>query len=167
MIRKIRLVLCIGVLFLLQATVVHRFSYRSLQPDLLLLAAAYLAMEADFRGALWAALAIGLLRDLGSSGRLGTSALLLVPACAALVVLRERLMRGSFVIDLALAVLFVLTFSIGEAVLSLIFVPGTGLRELLMQALGRTAYSAALTPMLYAGFGAIGIVDRSDAHRLA
>ena len=52
MIRKIRLVLCIGVLFLLQATVVHRFSYRSLQPVLRKAAAPlahlHLAGEAGF-----------------------------------------------------------------------------------------------------------------------
>lgn len=167
MIRKSRLVLCIAVLFLLQAAVVHRFSYHFLQPDLLLLAAAYLALEADFRGALWSAFAIGLLRDLGSSGRMGGSALLLVPVCAALVVLREHLMRESFLTDLALAVLFVLTFSIGEAVLSFLFVPGAGLHELLVQALGRAVFSAALTPMLYAAFGALGLVDRSDARGLA
>jgi rod shape-determining protein MreD len=163
MVRKVRLVLCIGVLFLLQAAVVHRFSYHSLRPDLLLIASAYLALEADYRGALWSGFAIGLLRDLGSTGRLGAGALLLVPACAALALLREHLVRESFLTDLVLAGLFLLAFSTGEAALDLAFVRGAGLRLLLAQALGQTAFSIALVPLVFAAMGGAGVVDRSSS----
>jgi len=130
-IRKLRLITSVALLFLLQATVVHRFSYRFLRPDLLLLAAAYLALEADFPGALWGSLAIGLLRDLASGGPLGATPLVLVPACAGLVLLREHLLRESFWTDLA------------------------------AQAAGQTAFTAALAPLVIPALGAAGVVDRS------
>ncbi len=163
MVRKLRLVFCIGVLFLLQASVVHRFSYRYLRPDLLLIAAAYLALEADYAGALWCGFAIGLLRDLGSSGRLGLSALLLVPACAVLVLLREHLVRETFLTDLALAGLFILVFSLGEAAADFVFLRGSGAGVLLAQAFGQTAFSIALTPLLFVVLGGFGVVDRSES----
>jgi rod shape-determining protein MreD len=167
MVRKVRLALCVAVLFLLQAALVPRFSYGVLRPDLLVLVAAFLALEADYRGALWSVFAIGLLRDLGSIGRLGGSGLLLVPACAGLVLLREHLVRESFLTDLVLAGLFVLAFSVGEAALSDLFVSGAGLRVLLTQALGQAAFTAALAPLLFAAFEGVGIVDRSSAPGLA
>ncbi len=161
MVRKLRLTLCVAVLFLLQVSVVHRFSLHYLRPDLLVVLAAYLALEADYAGALWSGFAIGLLRDLGSTGRLGAGALLLVPACAALVLLREHLVRETFLTDLVLAGLFILCFSLGEAAVDLVFVRGSGAGVLLGQALGQTAFSLALTPLLFVALGGIGLVDRS------
>jgi len=160
-IRKLRLITSVALLFLLQATVVHRFSYRFLRPDLLLLAVAYLALEADFPGALWGSLAIGLLRDLASGGPLGATPLVLVPACAGLVLLREHLLRESFWTDLALAVLFLAAFSAGEGALTLLFVPGSAARQVAAQAAGQTAFTAALAPLVIPALGAAGVVDRS------
>jgi rod shape-determining protein MreD len=163
MVRRLRLIGCTAGLFLAQASVAHRFSYGVLRPDLLLIATAYLALEADYRAALWCGFGIGLLRDLGSAGPLGLSSLLLVPACAALVLLREHLMRDSFLTDFVLAGLFILAFSTGEAMLDLVFIRGAGLRLLTGQALGQTAFSLALAPLLFAALGGLGVVDRSAA----
>ncbi len=158
MIRKVRLALCIAALFLIQVTLAHRLSYRFLRPDLLLLCAAYLALESDFRGALWAALILGLLRDLGSAGPIGASALLMVPAAAGLNSLKEHLVRKSAVMDALLALLYFLSVGVLYAMGTVLTTSGA-LPRLMLGALGQAVYTAALSPLLFAGFDQIGLVE--------
>ena len=159
MIRKIRLALCIALLFLLQVTVAHRLSYRFLRPDLLLLCAAYLALESDFRGALWTALVLGVLRDLGSGGAPGASALLMVPAAAALAVVEEHLVRKSALTDALLALLFYLAVGTVYALGTALIASGS-LSRLMMGAAGQALYTAALSPLLFAAFDQVGLVGK-------
>lgn len=163
MVRKVRLVLCVAVLFLLQATVVHRFSVGPFRPDLLYLAAVFLALEADYPGALWGAFGIGLLSDLGSCGRLGAGPLLLVPASALLVVLRRYLMRESAWTDLVLTFAYVLAVGLVSAAFVAAFTPGGRIGELTLRALGQAVFTTALSPLVFAALTAVGVVDKSSA----
>jgi len=115
MISKGRLALFALVLVLVQAAVAYRYSYGILRVDLLYILAAYLALEASPKGALWSALAIGLLRDLASCARPGTSAAALVTATGALLVLRGRIYRENWP--------FLLWSALGQAALTAAFAP--------------------------------------------
>jgi rod shape-determining protein MreD len=163
MIRKGRLVLCVAVLFLLQVTVVHRFTHAFLRPDLLFLAAAFLALEADFTGALWSAFALGLLRDLGSGGRIGASAIVLVAASAVLVTVRRRLMRESFWPDMVLTFAYVLACGVVSALAVWALSEAGQLRELLARAAGQAAFTTALSPLVFVAFSKLGLVDKDLA----
>ncbi len=157
MIRKGRLAACIAVLVLLQLSVAPRFSYRFLRPDLLLLAAAFVALEADFAAAVWAAFVLGLLRDLGSAGPVGAGPLLMVPAAAGLNALKQQLVRDSLWTDLGLTGAYV-------AVVGLLYGTGTALltagrlSELVRAALGQAAFTTALAPLLFPLLDRTGII---------
>jgi len=161
MVRKARLLLCMAVLFLLQTALVHRFESGPVRVDLLMLAAAFLALEADYAPALWGALALGLLRDLGSCGRLGASALVLVPASAALLFVRARLVRDSFWTDLALTFAYLLVcgaaYSLGTALVA----PAVPLRAMLLGAAARAAFTTALSPLVFGALTRLGVVAPS------
>lgn len=161
MIRKIRLALCLALLFVLQVTVAHRFAYGILRPDLLCLAAAFLALEADFGGALWGALTVGLLRDMGSCGRLGASALTLLPLSGAMSFVKDRLMRESAWADLALTFAYVAACGLMDAVGAWAFTAGASLAELVPRAFGQALFSAALSPLLFTALTWAGIVARA------
>jgi len=162
MIRKGRLALCVAVLFLLQVTVAHRFAHGALRADLLSLAAAFLALEADFEGALWGAFVLGFARDLGSCGRLGAGALTLVPLSAALALLKDRLVRESAWTDLALTFTYVMACGLAGAVGAWAFTTGGRLSELLPGAFGQAVFSAALSPLLFAALTAVGLVETTS-----
>lgn len=159
MLRTWRFIIALAIAFLLQTVLVHRFTYDFLRPDLLYLTAIYVALESDYRSALWCALAAGLLRDLGSTGRLGAGPLLLVPACAGLVFLKEYLVRDRPWTDLALTFACVLACGTVTALLTAAFVSGPQLAELLRRAAGQAAYSALLAPLVFVALHKAGIVD--------
>ncbi|MFO8007834.1 MAG: rod shape-determining protein MreD [Candidatus Brocadiia bacterium] len=157
MIRKVRLAACIAALLLLQLSVAPRFSYRFLRPDLLLLAAAFVALEADFAGAVWAAFALGLLRDFASVGPLGAGPLLMVPAAAGLNALKEQLLRDSAWTDLTLTAAYVAVVGLAYATGTALLTPGR-LSDLIPAALGQTAFTTALAPLLFPLLDKSGIV---------
>ena len=158
MIRKLRLTACVAALLLLQTTVVHRFSYGFVRFDLLSLLVAFLALEASPKATVWSALAIGLLRDLTSCGRVGTSALLFVAGACGLLFLRERVIRQHIGTDLLLVFAFVLfcsaAWAAGEAALA----GGPQLGPLLRRALGTAAFTALLSPFFFPLFEKAGFV---------
>jgi rod shape-determining protein MreD len=158
MVSKLRLTACALALFLLQAAVVHRFSHRLLRPDLIYLAAAFLALEASWTGALGGAFALGLLRDLGSAGRLGTGALVLLVATAGMLLLRDRLVRESAWTDLLLAFAYVLACGLMSALATAASTPAADGPTLVAAALGQAAFTAALSPFLFAGLARAGLV---------
>jgi len=160
MIRKARFTACVAVLFLLQVTVVHRFTHRFLRPDLLLLAAAFLGLEAEWQGALVGSFALGLLRDLGSSGRLGSSALLLVGVTAALLAVRGHLVRESAWTDLLLTFAYVLACGLISALAVALAGAGSDPTALLLRAAGQAAFTAALSPLASLAFSGLGLVRR-------
>lgn len=161
MVRKARLVLCVAVLFLLQVTVVHRFSHRFLRPDLLYLAVVFLGLEASFAGALGGAFGLGLLRDFASCGRIGAGALLFLSVTAALLLVRDRLVRESVWTDVILTFACVLLCGLVSALAVSTFSASGQLEELAARAFGQAAFTTALSPLLFAAFGRIGFVDRS------
>jgi len=161
MIRKGRLIICVAVLFLLQATLVHRFSQRFLRLDLLYVVVAYLALEADFKGALWGAFLVGMLRDLGSCGRLGASALLFVLATWATLWLRSYLVRESIWTDLALVFAYVLLCELAYGLGTAALTPGAQAADLLPRALGQAVFTTAVSPLLFAAFIKARVVDRT------
>lgn len=162
MIRKVRFALCVAVLFLLQVTVMHRFAYGILRADLLYLAAVFLALEADFTGAVVGAFAIGLLRDFGSAGSPGASAVLFPPASAALVLIRGHLVRGSVLTDMVLTFSYVLACNLASALGVAFFTAGGRIAELAPVALGQALITAALSPLVFAAFAGMRLVDRSS-----
>lgn len=118
-----------------------------MRPDLLLLVAAFFALETDFKAALVGAFVLGALRDLGSGGPLGVSSLLLCPVVAGAVMLRESI-RGSWGVRLAIAALLIVSFSLGENAL-LLLTGAPSLRFLLRQAAGQSVFTLALVPLLF------------------
>lgn len=161
MIRKVRFTICVAALFMLQVTFVHRFTHRFLRPDVLYLLAIFLALEADFKGALWGAFLLGLLRDLGSCGRLGASALLFVAATWGLLLLRQRLMRESIWPDLVLTFTYVLVCGLAYALGVAVFASGAQIAELMPRALGQAVFTTALSPLFFVGFAKLGVVRGS------
>ncbi len=159
MLRKGRFALCVVALYLLQATVMHRFSYRFLRPDLLLAAAAFLTLDGDLRTALWGVFIVGLLRDFGSAGALGAAPLAMVPVTALLWHLKTRLVRESPWTDLLLT--FAYTLAVG-----LLWAGGTAavtrarLSDLVPLAAGQALFTTALAPFLFALCSGVGIVRR-------
>jgi rod shape-determining protein MreD len=160
MVRRTRLVACAAVLFLLQATVAHRFSYGALRPDLLALLVIYLGLEADFAPALIGAFALGVLRDVGSLTPIGLSALLYLPATGALLAVRERLFREHALMDMVFAFCFVLACGTVHALGAALLLPSAQAGPLAARALGQAVYTAALSPLFFVACTAVGIVDR-------
>jgi len=161
MVSRFRFAVCAALLFLVQTTLAHRFSYGFLRADLLCVAAAYLALEADYSAAVWGAFALGVLRDLGSDGRLGTSSLLLVGVTAALLFLRQRLMRDSFLTDMVLTFAYVLALGLVHAFVVSVLVSGAEAGQLLGRAFGQAVFTTAVSPLLYALFARVKLVDHS------
>ncbi len=162
MVRKVRFTLCVAALFLLQVTVMHRFAFGIFRADLLYLAVVYLALEADLGSALVGAFAVGVLRDLASIGSLGASALVLVPAAAALALVRGRLMRGSVLTDMVLTFVFILACEAVSALGVAVFTPGGRIGTLMPLALGQAVFTTALSPLVFAAFGGLRLVDKTS-----
>ena len=158
MVRIPRFIIVVAVLLLLQATVIHRVTNEWFRPDLLCLAAVFLALEADYKGALVGALALGLLRDLGSCGRLGSSAILMVPAAAGLVLLRENLLRDSLWTDLLLVFLYVAVCGVLAAFGIAATASGSQLVPLLYRALGQATFTTALYPPAFIALDRLHVV---------
>jgi rod shape-determining protein MreD len=161
-IRKGRLIVCALVLFLIQGAVAHRLSGAFLRFDLLYLLAAFLALEAGEKGALWSALGIGVLRDLGSTGHLGGSAVLLVVATAALLHFRNRIYREAFVTDALLVFTFVLFCGLGHAAGTALVGRYAQWGPLLTRALGQALLTGLLYPPFAYIFDALGLMERRE-----
>jgi len=150
-------------MFLLQATVAHRFSYGILRFDLLYLLAAYVALEANPRGALVSALLIGLLRDMGSTGAMGANALIMALAAWGLTAVRSHVARELILADAMLVFLFALFCGGVEAGGIALFNGSAQWGSLMGQAFGQAALTAVLCPLLFAAYRRIGLVDRPRA----
>ncbi len=162
MVNRIRLTLCAAALFLLQTTVLPRFSYGPLRPDVLMVLVAYLALEADPAGALWGAFLLGLLRDMGSGMHPGASALVFLPATAAVLHLRGFFLRDSFLTDFSLAAAYAVFVGTFTAVATAVFVRSPAPAHLLLRGLGQAAFTTAVSPLLFWAFAHAGIVDTSS-----
>jgi len=158
-IRRGRLVLCTLVLLVAQGAVVHRFGVGVLRLDLLLLAAAYLALEAPARPALFWALALGLLRDACSLGRPGAGAFAFAAAAGLVVLARDCVQRDWLAVRLALALAFGLVVGLSQAAGTWLVLRGDP-GALLGGAVGQAALSALCAGPVFCLFDAIGIVER-------
>jgi len=163
MIRRTRFALCAAILFLVQTTVAHRFSHEFLRCDLLCVAAMYLALEAEFADAMWGGFALGMLRDLGSSGQVGASALVFVLATTGVLFLRGHLLRDSFLTDLVLTFAYALWCGTVMALGTGLLTPGAQVGALLQRGFGQAAFTTAVSPLLYLLFARVGLVDKSLA----
>lgn len=160
MVRTGRLVITALLLYLVQGAVVHRFSLGPLRPDLLCALGAFLALEADARRALVGALALGLLVDLGSVGRLGVSALALGAATAGLLALRGRVVRETAWTDMLLTFLYALGYGLLSAAAVRLDEPAARLGELGARVAGQAAFTTALAPLLFIAFWKAGLVRK-------
>ena len=161
-IRKVRLAICALILLLIQVCVAYRFSYGVLRVDLLYALAGFLTLEAAPAGALWSVLAIGVLRDLGSSARIGASALPMVVATASLLPVKDRVNREIVSLEIALLFVYALFGGILEAV-GVALASGALWSVLLGYAVGQALLTAALAPALFFVFEWAGLVDKKGA----
>ncbi|NLW50646.1 MAG: hypothetical protein GXY85_07340 [Candidatus Brocadiaceae bacterium] len=164
MIRKGRLIAAAFLLFVLQATLAHRFGYGALRLDLLAALAAFLALEAAPRPALAGAALAGLLTDLGSAGPLGVSSLLLMAVTGGVLALRGPLLRETPWVDLLLTLLFLLAYGLLAAAAAWLQHPGANIACLAARGAAPAAFTTAVAPLLFAGLSKAGIVpSHSDA----
>ena len=154
---------CTILLFLLQVSVSHRFSYGSLRFDMLYLLAAYLALEASPRGALWSALLIGVLRDLASCGRVGGSAVPLVLATIGMVFIRDRIYREHVLMDILLVFALVAFCGLMRAAGMALLARSAEWGTLAAGAIGQAFVTALLSPVLFFFFERAGLIDRHES----
>ncbi|MFP4028951.1 MAG: rod shape-determining protein MreD [Candidatus Brocadiia bacterium] len=150
------------ILFLLQVSVLHRVSAGAMRLDLFYLLAVYVALEAHYRQALMSAFLIGLLRDLGSATRMGTSAFLMTLGAAGLITLRHRLYREGFITDMVLVFLFSLFCGVSQAFGTALLGHYVNSQLLLELAVGQAAVTAVFTPLFFPIFSGCGIVQKDD-----
>lgn len=162
-IRKGRLIACAAVCFLIQVTILHRLTYGILSVDLICILAVFLALEASESGALWSALGLGLLRDMGTSGRIGGSSVLLVLGAAGLVRVRDRIFRETPLPDMLLAFLFALFCGGGHAMAAVLAERYADWQALLSQAFGQAVVTAALYPFIALICDRIGLLQRQES----
>jgi rod shape-determining protein MreD len=138
---------------------VPRFSYGVLRMDLLMLLAAFMALEARFTGALVGVFAAGLLRDLGAEGRLGASALLFLLTVPPLLVVREYLLRENPFTDWLLTALWLGVLAVVTAGIKALFTPGAQLGPLLSATGGQALLTALVAPLVFVLLHKAGIVQ--------
>ena len=158
--RKFRFILLAFAVSVLQQSLMHRFSYGYLGIDLIGLLAAFAALSTTAGSALWAGLFLGLLRDLGSIGRLGASALSILPAVMLVRALKERFHRRNLISDITLTFLFLLCsgilYRLGLAVAAS---GGPIYSSWLGYALGNAALTVLLVPPFFALFRISGVIE--------
>jgi rod shape-determining protein MreD len=162
-VRRTRFALCLLCTYLVQVALVPRFSLGALRMDLLVLLAAFMALEADFTSALVGVFAAGLLRDLGGGGRLGASALLFLLTVPPLLVLREYLLRENPLTDWALTAVWLLALAVLTAVGKSLFTPGPQLAVLLRATGGQALMTALVAPLVFVLLHRAGIVENPEA----
>ncbi len=160
-IRKVRLVSVALVLFLVQAAVINRFSVAWGKPALLCLLAAFLSLYAPMPDLMWGVLGLGILRDCGTGGEFGISALAVLPATAVVISLRGRFFRGG-AMDVALALIFMLVFSLVEATGVILFAGVSPIWALGGIAIGQSLLSAILAFPFFFFAECVGIVGRRE-----
>ncbi len=158
-IKTVRLIAAAAAVAVLQSCLMHRFSYACISFDLIALLAVFLALNTTAAGTLWWVLGLGLLRDLGSTGRMGLSAVSFLPAVLLVWALKERFDRTSPVSETSVSFLFLLGSGILYAAGTLLLCGGAA-SGLFCHAAGRAAFSAILAPPLFALFRFAGIIER-------
>ncbi len=157
-IRILRLIAAAFAVSVLQQSLMHRYSYGYISFDLIALLAAFLSINVTDRNTLWAVTGLGLLRDLGSAGRLGLSAISFLPALLLVWALKERFDRTTMVSELSLSFLFLLCAGMVYASGTLLLTPGITL-SFFGHAVGRAFFSMLLAPPLFALFTIAGIIE--------
>ncbi len=142
----------------LQQSLMHRFSYGYISLDLIALLAAFVAVSVTNKSAPWTIAALGLLRDLGSTGRPGLGALSFLVALIPVWKLKERLDRTTAVSEPVLSFLFLLCEGFVYAAGTLLLTPGMTL-SLFYHSAGRAVFSAFMAPPLFSLFRTAGITE--------
>lgn len=137
----------------------HRFSYAYIGFDLLLLLAAFMAINASWRGALWSSFFLGVLRDLGSVGRLGSGALALLLPVLLIGIVRERYYRDVMLSDILFSFVFLFSFGVIYSIPVLFLSRGASVAYL-AHAACRSAFSVLLVPPFFGMLHMAGIVDK-------
>lgn len=163
MIRRVRFSICLLALYLLQVAVAPRFSYGPLRIDLLTLLAAFLALEANFTGAVVGVFVVGLVRDLGAEGRLGGSALLFLLTLPPLWMLREFLLRENPLTDWLLTAGWVAAIALVTGLVKALVTPHPQAGPLLVATGGQALMTALVAPLVFVLLHKAGITA-TDAH---
>ena len=164
MIRRFRFGICLLGVYLLQVCLAPRFSYGVLRIDLLMLLAAFLALEAGFTGAVAGVFVVGLVRDLGAGGHLGGSALLFLLTVPPLLVLREYLLRENPLTDWILTAGWLAVTAVLIALTKALFTPGPQAGPLLTATAGQALMTALVAPLVFVLLHRTRIIEtREDA----
>lgn len=163
MLRRKRVAVCMLVLLVVQAGVMHRFSFGGWRVDLMLLLAAYLSLHAAEKPALICALAIGLLRDLTSLGRPGESAVACVAATCAVLLVRDKVFRRRMAMQVLFVFGFVALCGTVQGGGTFVLLRGSRLGTLLKGVWGQALLTTALTPPVFALFEWAGLLDREES----
>lgn len=148
-IRKTRLAIIALTMMIFQVSIINRFALDWGKPDLLCLLGAFLVLYGPIPDLMWGLLAIGLLRDFGSGGQFGMSALAMLPAGAVTLCFRDRFYRGGSM-DVVLCFLFMVVFSFVEGTGILVFEDAPSAIMIARVGLGQSLFTVALSfPFFY------------------
>jgi rod shape-determining protein MreD len=118
-------------------------------PELALILAVYLVLNAEAHETLYAAWIVGFTKDVFSTGRLGTHSLIYVCGAAVLLRLRSYLYRDEVLVQALVVFAAVFLADIAYVLQLSLTVPGIELREHLQQVLVVSLYSAACAPVIF------------------
>jgi rod shape-determining protein MreD len=118
-------------------------------PELALILAVYLVLNAEARDTLYAAWTIGFTKDIFSTGHLGTHSLIYVCGAAVLLRLRRYLYREEVLVQALVAFGAVFAADLAYILQMSITVPDIDVREHLRQVLVVSLYSAACAPIVF------------------
>ncbi len=145
---------------IVQQSLMHRFSHGYISFDLIALTAAFVAFHMTGKGGLWAVLFLGVLRDLGSTGRLGAGALCFLPAVLLMWALKERFFRRTMVSGISFAFLFMLASGALYAAGMIAFSPAGASYRYLYHAAASATFTAILVPLFFVCFRLAGIIEQ-------
>ncbi len=118
-------------------------------PEFALILAVYLVLNAEARETLYAAWIIGFTKDIFSTGRLGTHALIYACGAALLLRLRKYLYRDEVLVQALVAFAAVFLADLAYVLQLSLTVPGIQVQEHLQQVLVVSLYSAACAPVIF------------------
>ena len=118
-------------------------------PELALLLAVYLSLNAEPREAPYAAWLVGLTKDLFSTGRMGTHAILFLGGSLTLLALRRFFYRDEILVQACIALAAVFVSSLVYILQMRLVLPGTQARAWFGHAAVVSLYSAACAPIVF------------------
>ncbi|MBM4044011.1 MAG: rod shape-determining protein MreD [Planctomycetes bacterium] len=148
--RWLILLITISLAALTQTAALHHIAVWSAQPDLLLILALCLALNAEVRHAAVAGWLIGLAKDFFAEGRPGLYALLFFALCYAIGRIKDSVFKEHFAIQAAIAFLASLASNIVYIGLNALVLRSLDLTSALGRTLAIAVYTGLTMPLVFA-----------------